>query len=134
MYNIWCTCFVSFLQVMNENCVAKTVSFDILYIWQRYQLLWSKLLFLWFKYPNVKWGKSNIKHEYLRSRASTCLSLSSSSSVTSQIRDITAIEILVLTSWFSHPRMFANKYYCFAVAQYKAWYKQSKLWAILKVK
>ena len=32
-----------------------------------------------------------IKHEYLRSRASTCLSLSSTSSVTSQIRDITAI-------------------------------------------
>ena len=48
-------------------------------------------------------------HEYLRSRASTCLSLSSTSSVTSQIRDITAIEILVLTSWISHPRIFILK-------------------------
>ena len=43
------------------------------------------------------------------SRASICLSLSSTSSVTSQIRDVTAIEILVLTSWISHPRIFCTK-------------------------
>ena len=51
----------------------------------------------------------HVKHEYLRSRASTCLSLSSTSPVISQIRDITLIEILVLTSWISHPRIFDLK-------------------------
>ena len=50
-----------------------------------------------------------VKHEYLWSRASICLSLSSTSSVTSQIRDITAIKILVLTSWIWHPRILNLK-------------------------
>ena len=49
---------------------------------------------------------SNIKHEYLRSRASTCLSLSLTSPVISQLGEITAIEILVLTSWISLPRIY----------------------------
>ena len=60
--------------------------------------------------------KNLFKHEYLRSRASTCLLLSSTSSVTSQIRDITAIEILVLTSWITHPRIFFSK--CEQLASY----------------
>ena len=54
----------------------------------------------------IIWDKSlKIKHLYLRSHASTYLSLSSTSPVISQIRDITLIEILVLTSWISHPRI-----------------------------
>ena len=52
----------------------------------------------------------HIKHEYLRSRASRCLSLSSSSSGSHRcpIFHIFGqfIEILVLVSWILHPRIF----------------------------
>ena len=47
------------------------------------------------------------KHEYLRSRASRCLSLSSSSSDISS--NMTNIEMLVLISWILHPRIFVKE-------------------------
>ena len=45
-----------------------------------------------------------IKHEYLRSRASRCLSLSSSSGDFWKF-----IKILVLTSWILHPRILFSE-------------------------
>ena len=48
------------------------------------------------------------KHEYLRSRASRCLSLSSSSSSSVISSNSTIIEILVLISWIP-----ASKNFCF---------------------
>ena len=48
-------------------------------------------------------NNSEIKHEYLRSRASRCLLLSSSSS-----RDFWKFTE-TLTSWMSHPRIFKTK-------------------------
>ena len=54
----------------------------------------------------LKWLKYTppfqFRHEYLRSRASRCLSLSSSSSCHSY-STLTIIEILVLISWILHP-------------------------------
>ena len=49
-----------------------------------------------------------VKQEYLQSRASRCLSLSSSSSgdVSSTLE---SIEILVLTSWILHPGICVKK-------------------------
>ena len=52
-----------------------------------------------------------IKHEYLRSRASKCLSLSSSFS--HGYSTLSSIEILVLISWILHPWIFFNKVYTF---------------------
>ena len=48
-----------------------------------------------------------IKHEYLRSRASRCLSLSSSSG--DRYSNLTTIELIVLVSWILHPGIFFKR-------------------------
>ena len=50
----------------------------------------------------------HIKHEYLRSRASRCLSLSSPSG--DRYSNLTTIEILVLISWILHPGILCLRY------------------------
>ena len=46
------------------------------------------------------------KHEYLRSRAYKCLSLSSSSSLSDRFSNYSSIEILVLISWIPASKNF----------------------------
>ena len=55
----------------------------------------------------------NIKHEYLRSSAYICLSLSLSPVKSN--RALLAIEILVLLSWISHPGIFFSYLYSFKI-------------------
>ena len=52
---------------------------------------------------SVKVNESHFKYEYLRSRASRYLSLSSSSSSSNGYSTLNTIEILVLISWILHP-------------------------------
>ena len=58
-----------------------------------------------------------VKHEYLRSRAYICLSLSSSSSSGDISLKSWTIEILVLTSWIPASKNFVDHFYFFRNAQ-----------------
>ena len=70
----------------------------------------------------LRFHSLKIKHEYLRSRAYICLSLSSPFSSSCDISSISyIIEILVLISWISHPRIFLTTLF-FAVEIYQQFF------------
>ena len=83
------------IDIFNSTFVDKIriVFFNVILISQHTIWIWN------FYADQHKW---NIKHEYLRSRASRCLSLSSSSSG-DHYSNLTTIEILVLISWILDP-------------------------------
>ena len=62
-------------------------------------------LFFIFIFPKIVF-----KHEYLRSRASKCLSLSS---FPNGYSNLSSIKILVLISWILHPWFFFLTFICF---------------------
>ena len=62
---------------------------------------WIKIIQMFQALPTL-----TIKHEYLRSRAYKCLSLSSP--LTDRYSKLIHIEILVLISWVSHPWIFSQ--------------------------